>query len=147
MSSWDVTRYHSDYGTIRNFIPTLTLQVSTSRTDLRQPIGNAIEADLTILHKSTSTQLRKLVIEPLRSSTPSQSIPFLFVVDGPDECEGKDHQLQILSHITQLTTKYHLPLRCLIVSRPEPHIKHFFDVSIGQNTIRVLDLRPLHRTQ
>jgi len=134
LASFFFMRRSPDRGTIRNFIPTLALQASTSRTDLRQYIGNAIETDLTILHKSTATQLLKLIIEPLRSSTPSQSVPFLLVVDGLDECEGKDHQLQILSHISELTTKYHLPVRCLIVSRPEPHIQHFFDVSIGQNT-------------
>ena len=122
-----------DRGTIRNFIPTLALQVSTSRPDLREPIGNAIEADLTSLHRSTSTQLLKLIIEPLRSSIPSQSAPFLVVVDGLDECEGKDHQMRILSHLSELTTKYHLPVCFLVVSRPEPHIKHFFDVSAGQN--------------
>ena len=134
LASFFFMRGSSDRGTIRNSIPTLALQVSTSRTDLRQHIGNAMDADLTIIHRSTSTQLLKLIIDPLRSSTPSQSVPFLLVIDGLDECEGKEHQLQILSHISELTTKYHLPVRCLIVSRPEPHIKHFFNVSTGQNT-------------
>ena len=48
----------------------------------------------TILHRSTPVQLLELIIEPLRSSTPSwQSIPFLLVVDGLDECEGKEAQI------------------------------------------------------
>jgi len=134
LASFFFMRGSPDRGTIRNFIPTLALEVSTSRKDLGQHVGNAIDADIAILHRSTSTQLLKLIIEPFRSSTASQAAPFLLVVDGLDECEGKDHQLQILSHITQLATKYHLPVRCLIASRPEPHIQHFFDVSIGQNT-------------
>ena len=123
-----------DRGTIRNFIPTLAFQVSMARTDLRQHMGNAVDADPGILHRSISTQLLKLIIEPLRSNTPSQSTPFLVVVDGLDECESKDHQLQILSHISELTTQYHLPVRFMVVSRPEPHIKHFFDASLNQNT-------------
>ena len=134
LASFFFMRGSLDRGTIRNFIPTLAFQVSMSRTDLRQSIGNAIEADPGILYRSTSIQLLKLIIEPLRSSTLSQSTPFLVVVDGLDECEGKDHQLQVLSHISELTTKYHLPVRFLIMSRPEPHIKHFFDVSINQNS-------------
>ena len=105
-----------------------------SRTDLRQYIANAIEADFGILYRSTSIQLLKLIIEPLQSSTPSQSAPFLIIVDGLDECEGEDHQLQILSHVSELTTKYHFPVRFLIVSCPEPHIKHFFDVSLGKSS-------------
>ena len=121
-------------GTIKNFIPTLACQVGTLRPDLRQHIGNAIEADFGILHRSTSTQLLKLVIEPLRSNTPPQSAPFLLVIDGLDECEGEDHQVQILSHMIQLTTKYNFPVRCLIVSRPEPHIKHFLDISVRQKS-------------
>jgi len=139
LASFFFMRGSPDRGTIRNFIPTLALQVSTSRTDLRQHIGRAIEADLTVLHRSTSTQLTKLIIEPLRSSTPS-SAPFLVIIDGLDECEGKDHQLQILSHISALTTKHHLPVRFLIASRPEPHIKHFFDLSINQNSSIALSI-------
>jgi len=98
-----------------------------------------LEADFAIVHRSTSTQLLELIIEPLRSSTPSHSAPFLVVVDGLDECEGKDNHLQILSHISELTTKYHLPARILIISHPKPSIKHFFDVSISQGA--VLDSR------
>ena len=133
LASFFFMRGSPDRGTIRNFIPTLAFQVGMSRTNLRQPIGNALEADPGILHRSTSRQLLKLIIEPLQSSTPSQSAPFLVVIDGLDECEGKDHQSQILSHISELVTKYRLPVRFLIVSRPEPHIKHFFDVSIDRN--------------
>jgi len=62
LASFFFLRGSSDRGTIRNFIPTLAFQVSMSRTDLRQHIGNAIEADLSILHRSTSTQLLKLII-------------------------------------------------------------------------------------
>ena len=105
-----------------------------SRTDLRQHIGNSVEVDPGIFHRSTSTQLLNLIIGPLRSSNLPQTAPFLVVIDGLDECEGKDHQLQILSHLTELTMKYHLPVRFLIASRPEPHIKHFFDVSINRNS-------------
>ena len=133
LASFFFMRGSPDRGTIRNFIPTLASQIGTSRPDVRQYIGNAMNADLTIIHRSTSTQLLKLVIEPLRSTLLPQSAPFLVVVDGLDECEGKDHQLQILSHISELATKYHLTVRFLIVSRPEPHIKHFFDVSLNQN--------------
>lgn len=82
-----------------------------------------------------STQLLKLFIEPLWSSPPSESTLFLVVVDGLDECEGKDYQLQILSHMAELMVKYHLPVHFLIVSHLEPHIKHFFDVSISQYSI------------
>ena len=134
LASFFFVRGSPDRGAIRNFIPTLAFQVAMSRTDLRQSIGNAIEADPGILHRSTSTQLLKLIIEPLRSCTPPQSASFLIVVDGLDECEGKDHQSQILHHISELTTKYHLPVRFIIMSRPEPHIKHFFDVSIGRDS-------------
>ena len=140
LASFFFMRNSRDRGTIKNFIPTLALQLSTSRTDLRQHIGNAVDADLAVIHRSTSTQLLKLIIEPFRSTTPSQSAPFLVVVDGLDECEGKDHQLRILSHISELTTKYDLPIRFLITSRPEPHIKHFFDVSVTQKSSIVFSI-------
>ena len=133
LASFFFMRGSPDRGSIGNFIPTLAFQVGTSRMDLRKQIGDVIETDLAILHRSISTQFLKLIIEPFRSNTP-RSAPSLVVVDGLDECEARDHQLQILSHVSELTTKYHLPIRFLIVSRPEPHIKHFFDISIAQNS-------------
>ena len=56
------------------------------------------------------------------------------VIDDLDECEGKDRQIQILSRVSDLMTQHHLPFHFLIASRPEPHINHFFDISVGQNT-------------
>ena len=53
-------------------------------------------------------------------------MPFLVVVDGLDECRGTHHdQSMLLSHLVALTQS--LPLRVLITSRPEPHVKLFFD--------------------
>jgi hypothetical protein len=53
--------------------------------------------------------------------------PIAIILDGLDECEGEDAQLRILEMITNgLRTNPDLPLRWLIFSRPEAHLKDAF---------------------
>jgi hypothetical protein len=49
------------------------------------------------------------------------------ILDGLDECESEDAQLEIIEMITNaLRTSPDLPLRWLILSRPEAHLKDAF---------------------
>ena len=98
---------------------------------MRQAICKAVENDMQILHKQHEAQLQQLLILPLSSPSPSPSPPtppFLVIVDGLDDCDGDNgDQIKLLLHIFKLVEVYHLPLRFLIFSRPEPQIRHFFD--------------------
>jgi hypothetical protein len=77
------------------------------------------------------SQLQKLIIEPFRShvmdSNASQRSPFLVIIDGFDECKSEADQLLILNSISTITHTLNIPLRFIIASRPEPHIRSSFD--------------------
>ncbi|KAF7348919.1 putative nwd2 protein [Mycena venus] len=72
-------------------------------------------------------QLRNLILEPckqLQDATPS-----VLLVDGLDECEGNSVQREILRLIASTVNSPGVPLRILVASRPEPHIRETFDKS------------------
>jgi hypothetical protein len=58
---------------------------------------------------------------------PVPSSPFLVVIDGLDECQGHDDQCRILAQVSHIIHTHHLPLRFLIVSRPESHLCEAFE--------------------
>ena len=55
------------------------------------------------------------------------SSPFLVVIDGLDECQGHDDQHRALEQMSRMINTQHLPLRFLIVSRPESHLCENFE--------------------
>ncbi|KAF7377482.1 NACHT domain-containing protein [Mycena sanguinolenta] len=62
----------------------------------------------------------------------------VIVIDGLDECEGKEIQHEILRSIGTAVREGPLPLRFFVASRPEPHIREVFtgalqDVHFGIN--------------
>jgi hypothetical protein len=48
------------------------------------------------------------------------------IIDGLDECEGQKAQQEIL-HLIKNSTQQQMPLRFIIASRPEAHIREVFD--------------------
>ncbi|KAF9525697.1 hypothetical protein CPB83DRAFT_515275 [Crepidotus variabilis] len=60
-----------------------------------------------------------------RSSTSmfATHIPRLIVVDGLDECKSPEMQVHILKTIANIIPKLPIPIRFLIASRPETHIR------------------------
>jgi len=91
-------------------------------------IKNAIEADPLILTSSIEVQLTKLVLEPFRLLAGqgyflSAKYPRLVVIDGLDECLDKGAQTNLIEFLASAVAQNQLPLKFLIVSRPEAHIK------------------------
>lgn len=62
------------------------------------------------------------------------------MIDGLDECNGSGERTQILQYIRELVLQHRLPLRFLVVSRPEPDIRHAFSGSELRGTTTLLSL-------
>jgi hypothetical protein len=91
-------------------------------------INTTMEADPLILSYSVEVQLTKLVLEPLRVLADqgyfiNHQSPLLVVIDGLDECLDKGAQTNFIQFLSSSVAQYPLPLKFLIVSRPEAHIK------------------------
>ncbi|KAJ7196329.1 hypothetical protein B0H12DRAFT_965411, partial [Mycena haematopus] len=53
--------------------------------------------------------------------------PVPILIDGLDECEGHGIQEEILRAIRNSSYEQPIPLRFIVASRPEPHIREVFD--------------------
>ncbi|KAF8064907.1 hypothetical protein FPV67DRAFT_1450767 [Lyophyllum atratum] len=128
-ASFFFSRGRQGRDTIDRVFTTIAYQLAILRSALRQILFD----DPSIVQKNIFVQLQKLVIEPLQASVsssphiPSSPTPSLVIIDGLDECAGKDHQDQLLKHILTLVRTPCVPLRFLIVSRPESNIRRAFE--------------------
>ncbi|KAL0568386.1 hypothetical protein V5O48_013593, partial [Marasmius crinis-equi] len=112
---------------------TIAYGLASSIPQLREIIGEVIQANPAVLRSSFCTQFRELVVNPCRSVAVSweSSWPRLVIIDGLDECQCKDIQEHILSILSSSYDETEsLPLRFIICSRPEPTIREAFDSTI-----------------
>ena len=86
-----------------------------------------MELDPTLHTKSMDVQLRTLIVDAFQNISPLPQRPNLVIIDGLDECHDKAAQQSILRLLYESITVHKLPLRFLIGSRPESHIRASFD--------------------
>ncbi|KAJ6471544.1 hypothetical protein C8R45DRAFT_1104511 [Mycena sanguinolenta] len=112
-------------GNAKTLFATIAYQVALSVPALRTPISQIVESDPSIVALSLEVQMRDLIFEPCRSN--KNRDPIMMLIDGLDECEGHNIQVEILRIIRQLPSQEPSPLRFIIASRPEPHIREVVD--------------------
>lgn len=122
VGSYFFLRGSSSRNNIQPLIPTISYEIAAKRKRIQRATTYP-----SILDKSLEVQLDKLIIEPYRPTSFQWVFSFrrtmhVFIIDGLDECNGDDSQVQILSHLDRLVRDTHRSIRCLIASRPEPHI-------------------------
>ncbi|KAJ7089926.1 hypothetical protein C8R44DRAFT_957736, partial [Mycena epipterygia] len=126
-------RGHESRGNATRLFSTIAYQLAVILPQLNDIISQIVEKDPAIFEKSFSIQLQKLIVEPCRQIIPGRIA--IIIVDGLDECRGEDVQQEILRCIGNSIQDPHLPVRFLISSRPEPHIRKMFK-GPSLNTLR-----------
>ncbi|KAF9443958.1 hypothetical protein P691DRAFT_632667, partial [Macrolepiota fuliginosa MF-IS2] len=109
-------------------IPTLVYQLATKVPQYKHIINTRLADDPWILKKNRRTQFRELVIEPfhiLMTQYPHTiQQPLLIIIDGLDECVGKQAQCEFIDMIsTHVRQVDKFPLRWMVCSRPEWHLE------------------------
>ena len=94
---------------------------------LRQHVNRIMGSNPTLLSKSMDVQLRTLIVDAFQHLSPLPQRSYLVIIDGLDECRDKTTQRLILRLLCEAITVHKLPLRFLIGSRPESHIRTSFD--------------------
>ncbi|KAF8951002.1 hypothetical protein BDZ97DRAFT_1589030, partial [Flammula alnicola] len=88
--------------------------------------------DPLVFQQSFKSQLEYLIIEPLRQLkrisdlSTNVTFPLLIIIDGMDECDGRDVQTNIIYTISDALRDKDLPILFLITSRPEQHLTMTF---------------------
>ncbi|KAJ6548571.1 hypothetical protein B0H19DRAFT_190499 [Mycena capillaripes] len=114
-------------GNARSTFVTLAYQLALYIPQLRAPIVKSAEDDPSVVGRSIDLQLRKLIVAP--SASVKGFGQALLLIDGLDECEDEGAQAKILRSICDSVREYPLPLRFIIASRPEPHIRQILEES------------------
>ena len=106
---------------------TIAYQLALKVPGLRQHINRIMESNPTLHTKSMDVQLQTLIVDAFRflSTLPQRS--YLVIIDGLDECHDEAIQQLILRLLCEMIIVHKLPLRFLIGSRPESHIRDSFD--------------------
>ncbi|KAJ7310758.1 hypothetical protein DFH08DRAFT_791964 [Mycena albidolilacea] len=134
-ASFFFKRGDSSCGTATKLFPTIAYQLALSKnpSDLRQVISRTVENNPSILDRSLSLQVQTLIVDPCRQALilnlcrrTFPKHPVVIVIDGLDECDSQNIQQAILRSIGNAIRDEYLPLRFLIASRPEPHIRDIF---------------------
>ncbi|PPQ87592.1 hypothetical protein CVT25_006086 [Psilocybe cyanescens] len=108
---------------------TIAYQLALEFPSLRVLIDTAMLDNPTLPTKSIDVQLRYLIIEPLLRVTDWPAHSPTIIIDGLDECAGsKRMQSEILSLLSKALIEHNIPLRFLIVSRPEYWISDSFEI-------------------
>jgi NACHT domain len=105
---------------------TIAYQLALKVPGLRQHVNRIMELDPTLHTKSMDVQLQTLIVDAFRYLSPPQH-SYLVIIDGLDECHDKATQQMIIRLLCETITFHKLPLRFLIGSRPESHIRASFD--------------------
>ena len=118
----------------RAFIATIAYQVAKNLPPVATYIMEATTSDPAIFDKNIFVQLRTLLLNPLRKACAvelecgraTSHWPRLFVIDGLDECNNTETQINILRVITELARYRPFPLAIFLSCRPELHIRNAF---------------------
>ncbi|KAF8956887.1 hypothetical protein BDZ97DRAFT_1925054 [Flammula alnicola] len=119
---------------VRPLAATLAYQLALSLPVARDIIGQAVERDPLVFGLSFASQLESLIVEPLRQigrlphCSTSITSPFLIIIDGLDECDGRDVQTNIVHAISEALRDADLPILFLVASRPEQHLSMAFNL-------------------
>lgn len=125
---------------------TIVYQLALSIPEFRKKVIPTIDHDPQIIHRATSLEIAKLLVEPFvcmasdtnpNTVTPLHKTPTLVVIDGLDECQGDESQTFILKTVLRIIQHPAVPLRFLILSRPEHPIRHGIERTAlkGETTI------------
>ena len=106
---------------------TIAYQLALKVPGLRQHVNRIMESDPTLHTKSMDVQLQTLIVDAFQYLSPPLQRSYLVIIDGLDECHDKATQQLILRLLSETITAHKLPLRFLIGSRPESHIRESFD--------------------
>ena len=106
---------------------TLAYQLALKVPGLRQHVNRIMEANPELHTKSMAVQLQTLIVDSFRCLSPLPQRSYLVIIDGLDECQDMANQQSILRLLCDTITVHKIPLRFLIGSRPESHIRVSFD--------------------
>ncbi|KAJ7660321.1 hypothetical protein DFH06DRAFT_1326451 [Mycena polygramma] len=121
-------------GNWKGLFPTLAYQLAASYPEFGNALRQAVERGQAMRH-----QFQKLIVAPFEQ-TPPLSAPLIIVIDGLDECADHDVQTILLKLVIEGLRTGAFPVRVLLASRPEAHLREVFEEPANFDVCRHLEL-------
>ncbi len=123
VASFFFFRTDNTRNTIDPLVATLAYQIIQLLPETKKYIVEAVESNPLVFSQTFEAQLELLVVQPLRLlqiSDPTWT--FLLIVDGVDECDGDDTQMNLIRTIAKLLRAKNIPVIVLFGSRRESQL-------------------------
>ncbi|PPQ90902.1 hypothetical protein CVT25_007881 [Psilocybe cyanescens] len=129
IASYFFSRFDSSRNHPLSLIATIAYQASLCIPNIKERIKASIDHDPLIFNRSLTIQMSTLVIRPLQDyiHSDTRALPRVIIIDGLDECEDRQSQLEILATISKALQQHRLPFIFFIASRPEHDIRATFN--------------------
>ena len=120
-ASFFCSRDFEDRRNLQLIFPSIAVQLARRYSQFRSTFVQLVRSDPEIIHESLYSQMRKLIVQPLRES----NISTVIVINALDECKDKESTSAILSVLGQFVSE--IPdVKFFITGRPEPRIQEGF---------------------
>ncbi|CAN9379535.1 unnamed protein product [Alternaria alternata] len=112
-------------GNASRFFTTIATDLVACEPGMLPGIRKALDENSTISHKALKDQFEKLILQPLLGikQARSQAVARVVVIDALDECEREADIRAILQLLARTKDISPVPLRIVVTSRPELHIR------------------------
>ncbi|CAN9481224.1 unnamed protein product [Alternaria alternata] len=112
-------------GNASRFFTTIATDLVGCEPGMLPGIRKALDENSTISHKALKDQFEKLILQPLLGikQARSQAVARVVVIDALDECEREADIRAILQLLARTKDIRPVPLRIVVTSRPELHIR------------------------
>ena len=106
----------------------IAYQLTTALPDYRAAVDERISKDKSLIGKKIASQFRSLIVEPLQElgKRGRRVQAKAIFIDGLDECDGDDAQVEIIKIIASSIREGSTPFHWAIFSRAEPRIVSTF---------------------
>ncbi|EUC43266.1 hypothetical protein COCMIDRAFT_7303 [Bipolaris oryzae ATCC 44560] len=134
-------------GNASRFFTTIATDLAACEPGMLSSLEKALREDPKIPHQTLTKQFEKLVLEPLQQIQKpcSRTLARVVVIDALDECE-KEADIRVILRLLAQTKDIHpIPLRIVVTSRPELHIRLGFK-EISNSTYQDLVLHEVPKS-
>ncbi|CAE6418760.1 unnamed protein product, partial [Rhizoctonia solani] len=121
-ASFFCTRSIPSCRNVNLILPTIAYQLARFSSPFRGALLEVLEQDPDVHSKVPRVQFKRMILEPLQQVMRSLPSQIIIVIDALDECDDGNGVEQILKVLLENASK--LPIKFLVSSRPEPHIRN-----------------------
>lgn len=146
-ASFFFKRGEGERGNASQFFTTIATDLVACEPGMLPGIRKTLDEDPAITYRALKDQFEKLILQPLLgiTQTRSQIVARVIVIDALDECEREADVRAILQLLAQTKNIRPVPLRIVVTSRPELHIRLGFK-EMANGTYQDLVLHEVPRT-